>query len=45
MIRRMTVQGQAEQIVHETPSPKQPEHNGLEVFLKWYSDCLASMKP
>jgi hypothetical protein len=33
-IRRIKVQGQPEQIVHETTSSKQPEQNGLEVWFK-----------
>jgi hypothetical protein len=33
-IRRIEVRGQLEQIVCETPSTKQPEQNGLEVWLK-----------
>jgi hypothetical protein len=33
-IRRILVQDQLGQIVCETPSPKQPEQNGLQVWLK-----------
>jgi hypothetical protein len=33
-IRRISVQGQTRQIVYKTPSPKYPEQNGLEVWLK-----------
>jgi hypothetical protein len=33
-IGRIKVWGQPGQIVRETPSPKQPEQNGLEVWLK-----------
>jgi hypothetical protein len=33
-IRRIMVQGQPRQMVHKTPSPKYPEKNGLEVWLK-----------
>jgi hypothetical protein len=35
----------AQQIVLETPSPKSPEQNGLEVRLKWWNACFASVKP
>jgi hypothetical protein len=40
-IRRLLVRGQPRQIVHETLSPKYPEQNGLEVWLKLKSTCLA----
>jgi hypothetical protein len=32
--RRIAVQGKPVQVVYKTPSPKQPEKNGLEVWLK-----------
>jgi hypothetical protein len=32
--RMISIQGQTEQIVLKPPSPKQPEQNGLEVWLK-----------
>jgi hypothetical protein len=31
--RRIMVRGQPGQIVHETPSSKEPEQNGLELWL------------
>jgi hypothetical protein len=34
-IRRIEVQRQLEQIVHETPILKKPEQNGSEVRRKW----------
>jgi hypothetical protein len=34
-IRRMAVQDQPRKIVCKTPSPKYPEQNGLEGWLKW----------
>jgi hypothetical protein len=34
-IGRITVQGPPRQISLETPSPKEPGENGLEVWLKW----------
>jgi hypothetical protein len=37
VLRRIMVLDQPGQIVHEIPSPKQPEQNGLEVRLKWQS--------
>jgi hypothetical protein len=40
----MEVQGQSEQIVHKTPSPKQSEQNELEVLLKQLSACFANAK-
>jgi hypothetical protein len=33
-IWRTVVQGQPKQIVHKTPSPKQLEQNGLEMYLE-----------
>jgi hypothetical protein len=33
-MERITIQGQSGQIVCETPSPKQAEQNGWEVWLK-----------
>jgi hypothetical protein len=39
------VQGWHEQTVLRTPSPKLPEQNGLEVWLKQQSPCLASRSP
>jgi hypothetical protein len=33
------------QIVCETPSPKPPEQNGMEVWFMQKSTCFASMKP
>jgi hypothetical protein len=33
--RRVAIQGQPGQIVCKNLSPKQPEQNGLEVWLKW----------
>jgi hypothetical protein len=40
-IRRVTVLGQLSQIVCETPrSPKEPEENVLEVWLRWLSTCF-----
>jgi hypothetical protein len=34
-IRRLAVPGQPRHVIPETPSPKQPEQNGVEVWLKW----------
>jgi hypothetical protein len=39
-IKRIMVQGQPGQIVHETLSPKQPQQNALEVWLKWWIAAL-----
>jgi hypothetical protein len=33
-IRRIRIQDKPRQIVHKIPSPKQPEENGLEVWIK-----------
>jgi hypothetical protein len=44
-IRKITVQGQPRQIIHELPISKIPQKNGLEVWLKCQSTCYASMKP
>jgi hypothetical protein len=33
-IWRIKVQGQSGKILHEAPSPKQPEQNGLVVWLR-----------
>jgi hypothetical protein len=40
----MVVGGQPWHILHETPSLKDPEQNGLEKWLKQYSACFVSMK-
>jgi hypothetical protein len=37
------VQGQPGEIFLQTPSPT--EQNELDMWLKQYSDCFASMKP
>jgi hypothetical protein len=42
---KIEILGQHGQITPETPSPKQPEQNELEMRLKPWSDCFASTKP
>jgi hypothetical protein len=44
-IGRIQLLGQSGQIVFWTQSPKQPEQNGLEMWLRWYvckSEALSS---
>jgi hypothetical protein len=48
--KRIVVQGQPRKIVCEIPSPKEPEQNGVEVWLKsqsayFASTCFARAKP
>jgi hypothetical protein len=45
-IRRIAIQGQPRQIAHKEPISKNNQSkNGLEMWLKWQSTCLASTKP